>query len=1077
MEDLAGRRKTLERERLRLEKLLGQHPQWRMMRAAGETPALVDGAWQFPGLNRVQASALRESLVFRAYRDVVDQLSKLDERRDRAQVRSGREDGSETAGSAQPAKPVRREPSAVERAGGAGEGSASRPDPAPVVAPQPAFRTKVKIKPVARPGMTGAADRPSGGDERGAARDISVAGGPTGELVQTRDEPRDDLTRIRSINRTLAAALAEARVVSFQQIAAWNGDEVRRIADDLDLGPRIWREGWIEQAAALILKRGGVVPEISGRAPKRDRLPRAVVAVSEPVDRADAPGDAAAVGQVTVPPRNPEPEVGDKAGVVPRAQLVPATLALPIARLAKRPEAMPADELGPSDDALGDTGDGPPVAAVAQASETAPTVDETAETAAATECVAEPIAATASETETETEPELRSVGRGTSHKVGRNPQRLPAPSVRRLTYIRGLTDDMAERLRASGVRSLKEIADWRAGDVEWFKAILGEEARISADQWIEQAEVLAQGRWTAYALDLVRGRVPPVVARPAPLVRCLADSVEAIGSIDAEGAGAGVREDVEAGDAAAAVAVEPATPDHAEAVAARADDAGGPGGLPAREMSELGVKPSTAAGDGAVPEETGEPRSAEPEPSAEAGDEMPSGEVVSPMPAAAPELPARSKAAVLVAPIVVPFVPLKRSLPAVQQERGDVPGGDAGPSGKAAPDAAPARTGDADGRDAQAGVSAEENAAAQQVGPPGGAYDLAAPARPAASLFADDLVEKLTSQPTSLSGRRVLPELPRALNNGADGARAQVEADGDILPEAVSGGQAEAMPVDMAEAETEAVEVPVPLAQETPISLDPSGADDLLHARDDRYDQGWDADDEVVIVRADDDVADAEALVVKRSPSCPESMAEAPAETAEMPPPVPDAWAVAQARGSRRASGSAEAGDRLRDEALDDTAGGAGEGDGFAPLGEEASVQIVLRRADGVEPPVIAEPGQSAGHDVREAGLDDSPERQRGARQRLGFSPEFLVRRMEQGEGESDEDYAGYRDEVEEATVTIIRAKGQAEPESSIMPERIANDLSSVVDAARGNGEEPAEEASAKQPGLGSRFLKALTGD
>ena len=75
---MSGRRKTLERERLRLERLLARHPQWRMMRQAGGRAQLVDGVWRFEGLGPAQSSALRESLVFRAYQEVLLGLARLD---------------------------------------------------------------------------------------------------------------------------------------------------------------------------------------------------------------------------------------------------------------------------------------------------------------------------------------------------------------------------------------------------------------------------------------------------------------------------------------------------------------------------------------------------------------------------------------------------------------------------------------------------------------------------------------------------------------------------------------------------------------------------------------------------------------------------------------------------------------------------------------------------------------------------------------------------------------------------------------------------------------------------------------
>jgi len=103
-------------------------------------------------------------------------------------------------------------------------------------------------------------------------------------------------------------------------------------------------------------------------------------------------------------------------------------------------------------------------------------------------------------------------------KIGRKPKRLPAPAMRRFAYIRGVSDGMAEAMRSAGVKSLGDIANWSRADVKWFQAILGEEARISRDQWIEQAQLLADGVWTRYALRVVGGETRQLVEKPAVMV-------------------------------------------------------------------------------------------------------------------------------------------------------------------------------------------------------------------------------------------------------------------------------------------------------------------------------------------------------------------------------------------------------------------------------------------------------------------------------------------------------------------------------------------------------------------------------
>lgn len=107
-------------------------------------------------------------------------------------------------------------------------------------------------------------------------------------------------------------------------------------------------------------------------------------------------------------------------------------------------------------------------------------------------------------------------------KVGRKASRLPAPAARRFAYIRGVSESLAGEMRAGGVSSLADIAAWTRADVKWFQAILGDKARISQDQWIEQATLLSRGVWTRHALRVVGGETRALVDMPPLLVRVAA---------------------------------------------------------------------------------------------------------------------------------------------------------------------------------------------------------------------------------------------------------------------------------------------------------------------------------------------------------------------------------------------------------------------------------------------------------------------------------------------------------------------------------------------------------------------------
>lgn len=77
----------------------------------------------------------------------------------------------------------------------------------------------------------------------------------------------DDLTLVRGIDRALAERLAALGVDRFAQIAAWSAEEVRAMASALDLGARISRQNWIEQAAMLAARRAPPINRATAGAP------------------------------------------------------------------------------------------------------------------------------------------------------------------------------------------------------------------------------------------------------------------------------------------------------------------------------------------------------------------------------------------------------------------------------------------------------------------------------------------------------------------------------------------------------------------------------------------------------------------------------------------------------------------------------------------------------------------------------------------------------------------------------------------------------------------------------------------
>ncbi len=952
--DVSGRRKTLERERLRLEKLLSQHPHWRMMRQAGGSARLVDGAWRFDGLGPAQASALRESLVFRAYQDVLMGLARLDaEAKGIASAPTNRSAIPQSHERARAEKPEAAPEAPPQQAAAAPKVASEAPGEGPTLT----FRAKVEIKPV------GGTSRVFSGETPQVAEPAAQA--PQSAAVSS--EANDDLTRIRAINRVLAQALVAAGVTSFRQIANWNSSDVRRIARELDLDNRIWREIGIEQAA-LLAGRDEEATKRSDSPPVP--IPAAVSAPVIPDGGSDGSTFNPVAGLVSLAERREPADEVAPAVVPPEGGGPDEFTAIGDGLAPAQTEERDTDEPGTSgvqvlpsgfaDMADGDDAPEAPVPPTTGASESRGREGRAVP--------AEPLEPAVASLEGEAGNDNAAPGPAAavgpwaaSIKAGRRPRQLPPPPLDRLTYIRGITDEIAERLRLSGVRSLEEIAAWGQSDVEWVRAILGDGARISADQWIEQAKLLASGRWTRHALLLVQGQMPArLVKRPEPVVarRRLASAASVAARAGAGQAtvdnampaatgpvGVGVQEAMASGPLKALAPIAPGTS------SARADEASA---APAPEVSD-DVRP-VQAGPESQPEAAGV---APQDQSGVRPDEVSGVEG-----ATSNEGGGQSTLVEEATPLVVKPSDVARSTVALVA--GEL-------VGRMTPEVAPP------GPEPECARDPRDTAEPDETGPTVNSTDGAADAL-------DPLDDAVI--PTPDSGVSAPPEVDPAMTD----AEARSAAADDID----EGGTSD--PQDRPEPEFAVG------------ALDPA-----------------------------DDFEDAEVLVICRKPA---------------------AEVVASSATGRAGAHEASDGARLAEAETARSEGSSAEADEdeFTPLGDEAAVRIVSRQGS---------PGERSGD-------ADSREAVNRVRERLGYSPEYIARRMDVSDDEDDRDgYAGYRDAVEEATVTIIRAKGQEEPASAVVPDQIANDQDgSPEEADRARGDQ-----QPKKRALGSRFLRALTGE
>lgn len=78
---------------------------------------------------------------------------------------------------------------------------------------------------------------------------------PANLLEKARGDKPDDLKKISGVGPKLESTLHENGVFHFDQIAAWNADEIAYMDDRLSFKGRIERDGWLAQASDLAAEK------------------------------------------------------------------------------------------------------------------------------------------------------------------------------------------------------------------------------------------------------------------------------------------------------------------------------------------------------------------------------------------------------------------------------------------------------------------------------------------------------------------------------------------------------------------------------------------------------------------------------------------------------------------------------------------------------------------------------------------------------------------------------------------------------------------------------------------------------
>lgn len=102
-------------------------------------------------------------------------------------------------------------------------------------------------------GVMAATGAASVGAMAAAAAPVAASTGskPANLLGEARDGKADDLKKISGVGPKLEGLLHENGVFHFDQIAAWNADEIAYMDDQLSFKGRIDRDNWIEQATTF----------------------------------------------------------------------------------------------------------------------------------------------------------------------------------------------------------------------------------------------------------------------------------------------------------------------------------------------------------------------------------------------------------------------------------------------------------------------------------------------------------------------------------------------------------------------------------------------------------------------------------------------------------------------------------------------------------------------------------------------------------------------------------------------------------------------------------------------------------
>lgn len=287
---------------------------------------------------------------------------------------------------------------------------------------------------------------------------------------------QDDLKRIKGIGPEIERKLNAFGIIRYADLVGWRAADVDRVGREIGAEFRITHENWIEQAA--ILAAGGETM-FSRRMDRKEVL-------ASPRDTwvAVAPGQVERQGMVSAEAKPRDPTVDPR-----KAASAVAAASEEVGRRREAP-VVPGGRVVP--EATG----GASAAQAAAASAGTITLKPATPVTVVVKPMVTPVAQPAAQ-----RPAIVPGGKSEPDDLKR---------------IRGITPEIEQQLNALGVNRFAQIAGWSPQAVEKASNVLKAGSRITHENWVEQAMILARGGETEYSRRQKLGNVPIAVAPAAP---------------------------------------------------------------------------------------------------------------------------------------------------------------------------------------------------------------------------------------------------------------------------------------------------------------------------------------------------------------------------------------------------------------------------------------------------------------------------------------------------------------------------------------------------------------------------------